>query len=639
MIYNLQIASLIIVSVIAINFFYYKRIRLLSTKIFEVIIVLCLLVNLNEIACIYCISNPEMLSISEVKVIHQLFYGGISFMYWLLYIYIDSKCRPIKSYSRAEFIIKFIPIAISIGMILFGNIIYHITQNGIYSSGSITIAPFISSILYCLLTLFSVARYRDLVNKLLSFDFVICMLVWVGSIGIQFMNPKLNFMVFTLTIICVLLYIIFENMYEYIDKDMQSVFSNSSFRKMLMESYVQNKKFWVINFTLKNADSIRSTQGHAACVRCIEKSIMTIPELKQHNVFKTIENSFGFIVYSEEELKTWYARYKIVDNTFIMIDDIIQPVFSVSAIECPTVAPNAAYLERLIIFANSYFDAQSDSSIKIIDAETAKKMDEYIAVEKILQTAIDEYGFDVFYQPIICAQTGRCVAAEALVRLKDDKTLGFISPEIFIPIAEQKGIIEKIDEIMFEKVCKYIKKYELCKDALQYIDVNISALQMVDPLLSYRIQQKVEDYGLSPSFFNLEVTETALLRYDKVVVDNMSKLKKLGYKFSMDDFGTGYSNFSNIGSLDYDSIKIDKSILWSVFDKTSSLPKSSLPYIISLLHAIGCKVVTEGVETSEHAEFLKEAGADFFQGYLYAKPMNEAAFIEYLRKEFPLKYF
>ena len=638
MLFGAQIFAMIIVIVVAMEFFHYRRLRLLSTKIYELFVLLSFVSITFEITSIYAISHPDNISMSGIRSINQFLYISLNFLTWLAYLYIDTTCKSLKTYSYFDMLWRSLPLIVSIIYVFIGTIQYHMDETGFYYYGTIINSYFFNFVCYYFLIIVTVVKYRSSNPKLVQYDFILLLIIWFLIELTQYLYQYIFVPSIALALILFFFYIIFENADEYADKDISSLFSRYSFDKTILELYANHGRFWVINCNLQSVESIRNTYGQSMCLRIIEATIQNNPELRKQRIFRTLEYSFCFILESEEEVMKWYANYRVSDKT-LKIGVDIQAYYNVHAIECPKIAKGPEELNNLMVFTNNTIkNPHYNDTIYVVTEAEAQKFEHSVAVESLIQRALDEDGFDIYYQPIISAKTKKCVSCEALVRLKDKTTVGFISPEFFIPIAEKKGVISKLGEQVFSKVCQFAKKYDLENAGLQYIDVNLSGMQMIDPMLSYRLHGILKNYSLQPDFINFEITETVTYGSDKVANDNIEKLKKLGYKFSMDDFGTGYSNFSNVASIKYDSIKIDKSLLWNAFDKNALDIKSDqalkvLKAIIAMIRSIGAKIVAEGVESEAQAEFLTEAGVDFFQGFLYSKPLNEEDFLEYFARQ------
>lgn len=630
--YGTQLVALCVVLVVTIEFFQYRRVKLLSTELFEGFLGLSIFCIVCDIGCIYASFHPQYFSILINRIIHQFFFASLSLVAFYIFIYIDLRGRKVKNYSTLELLLRAIPLIIAILGILFGDINYSVSVKGSYSYGTLVNIVYIMSATYCVMAIAVLAyavKNRHLVVK---YDFIFCFAVWLFIAIYQYLVPTASLISLAIALIVMFVYISFENSKENEDKDIHSLLSRNAFEMVIDELFGENKNFYVICFSMQNTTSLRSTYSLSTCLDCIAKSVKSIPDFSNRNIFRISEFSFGFILFSKEELTDWSARYKVSDKALLIEDSSIQPTYIVSAVECPTSAANAESLFSLISFCQSHYEAQNDHSVLIVDKEIADKRNYILSVERLIQRAVDEDGFYVVYQPIINTKTNRCESAEALVRLKDTKSFGFISPEVFIPVAERRGLISKIGDQVFSKVCQFIKDNEVEKLGIKYIEVNLSGIQIADPTIPFRLHQTVKSYGLDPKMINLEVTETALVRSGKVALDNMEKLKSFGYKFSMDDFGTGYSNLSQVAAVKYDLVKMDKSLIWPAFEPNNEQARTIMIACIKMFHTLGISVVAEGVETAEQAEVLATNGVEFLQGYHYSKPVKEDKFLEFVQE-------
>ncbi len=257
-----------------------------------------------------------------------------------------------------------------------------------------------------------------------------------------------------------------------------------------------------------------------------------------------------------------------------------------------------------------------------------------VDILNLIKQAIDNDGFEMYYQPIYSTKDGKFISAEALIRLKNTKDYGYISPEIFIPIAEKNGYAEIIGNIVFDKVCKFYKESVLENKGVECIEVNISALHITSDSIVKDFTNTIKKYNLRAEAFNIEITETADIKDQNAATKNLNSLRSIGFKFSMDDFGTGYSSILNIVTNRYEQIKIDKSILWKAtkndVDKEDS--QTLLNACISLGHSLGRKVVVEGVETEEMVKYLEKHNVEFLQGYYFSEPQAENDFVNFLIK-------
>lgn len=289
-------------------------------------------------------------------------------------------------------------------------------------------------------------------------------------------------------------------------------------------------------------------------------------------------------------------------------------------------------MEELLLIADSHFEG---NEIQVVEPhEMIAKHKRRILIEQLLKQAIEEKLFQVYYQPIWERSSGKFHSAEALIRLQTTE-FGFISPEEFIPIAEETGQIIEIGAYVFDEVCRFYKSHQLESLGVDYVEVNLSTVQCMDQELVENFKETLKKYQISSERINLEITESAAAGNRRALNDNVNVLNGLGFTFSLDDYGTGYSNFSYMFDLPFSIIKLDKSILWRAkHPKTGDGPKSSgilLANTIRMMKEMGYHVLVEGVETVEQKLLLEELHCDYFQGYFFSKPVPGDVFIDFIK--------
>lgn len=243
--------------------------------------------------------------------------------------------------------------------------------------------------------------------------------------------------------------------------------------------------------------------------------------------------------------------------------------------------------------------------------------------------ALKEKQFQVYYQPKHNVELGRTGGAEALVRWIHPE-IGFMNPEVFIPVFEQNGFITKLDFYIWEEVCKALKKWREEGLPLVPISVNVSRRDFEDAELAEKIIELVDKYGVPHSQFHVEVTESAYSDNPDLIASIIKKLQDSGFVIELDDFGTGYSSMTALSSLDLDVMKLDMSLVQNDIPGTD---KNVLEFSMQLAKMMKLKTVAEGVETPEQAQRIRELGGDYIQGYLFSRPLPKDEFEEYIRQE------
>ncbi len=247
------------------------------------------------------------------------------------------------------------------------------------------------------------------------------------------------------------------------------------------------------------------------------------------------------------------------------------------------------------------------------------------ALEKELEGAEGRGEFELVYQPLYNLQSGRLVKVEALLRWHQPR-YGSVSPELFIPLAEESGQIISIGRWVLQSACQTLAAWRRAGFAPLVMSVNISPVQFTQVGFFAEVAEALRANGLSGGDLELEITERTVLHNTEEVISVLQKLQEIGVRIAMDDFGTGYSSLGYLKDLPLDTIKIDRS-----FVKDLSQPRLAPHYAVALVRAIvsvaetlDLELVAEGVETEETARMLKQLGCHLAQGYFFARPLPES---------------
>ena len=251
----------------------------------------------------------------------------------------------------------------------------------------------------------------------------------------------------------------------------------------------------------------------------------------------------------------------------------------------------------------------------VFDSSMQLAVDTKFSVRNALGRAITGHELHVLYQPIVSLVDEKVIGAEALVRW-DRPGFGILSPDQFIPIAEESSLVSAVDCWVLAEACRRGAKW--C-EAGGTISINLSARTLAQDDVVHALSQAVSMNAISPPQITLEITETTLLSGKGTTKINLGRLRALGVRLSIDDFGTGHSSLSQLQEIDVDVLKVDQSFI-SVMDKDPS-SAAIVSAIITLGHALGLTVIAEGVERPAQAALLRERGCDAGQGWLFGRPL------------------
>ncbi|MHB1651806.1 MAG: bifunctional diguanylate cyclase/phosphodiesterase [Desulfitobacteriaceae bacterium] len=322
----------------------------------------------------------------------------------------------------------------------------------------------------------------------------------------------------------------------------------------------------------------------------------------------------------------------------VLLDDLAGPfaledqeVFVTATIGISIFPTDGEDEETLIKQANTAMHNAKDNrpgSFRFFTAELDARVSRRLEIELSLRRALDNGQFLLHYQPLIDLQSGQLTGVEALIRWQSPKQ-GLVPPAVFIPVAEETGLIVPIGRWVLETVCRQILDWQAAGFSVPRVAVNISARQFSESDFAHTVRQIVQESGIVASTLELEITESMLMANIESALAILHMVKRLGISVAIDDFGTGYSSFSYLHRLPVDKLKIDRSFTMEAAQESGA---KVLVGIIQLAHSLGLKVLAEGVETSEQLHFFRSNGCDEIQGFLVSKPLPAADIAEWLAR-------
>ncbi len=271
-----------------------------------------------------------------------------------------------------------------------------------------------------------------------------------------------------------------------------------------------------------------------------------------------------------------------------------------------------------------HYAKEDSSSVAVFTKELRVRFLERVRLENDLRNAVDRGELSMHYQPLIDLQQGGIFGFEALLRWNHSE-LGMIPPDKFIPIAEESGVIIPITVWILKETTGQLARWHKIAQKYQdlIVSVNISGKHLSNDDLIGDVETALTVSGIPPSSLKLEITESAAMADAEYTIGVLNRLKNLGVQLSIDDFGTGYSSLSYLHRLPFDTLKIDRSFVYSV--GASGENSEILQTIISLAKGLKKKVIAEGIETEAQLSLLQNLGCDFGQGYLLARPLTKEA--------------
>jgi len=330
---------------------------------------------------------------------------------------------------------------------------------------------------------------------------------------------------------------------------------------------------------------------------------------------------------SVQDIRDILQKISIEVQAPLVIEDAeIVVTFSMGVALYPDDAENTETLFSQADRAMFYAKAQGRNQACLYCDMAAQTIDKNtLYIQNRLATAISAQQIQAWFQPIIAAQSGRCTGVEVLARWYDDE-YGWISPATFIPIAENIGLIRELGQQILLSSLAAAKRWHNAGQLLT-VAINVSKRQLFKPYFTEQLVEEVAKHKIAPHLVILEITESIAMMDVEHAADRLHEIRQAGFKVALDDFGTGYSSLSQLHEMHVDELKIDISFVRRLHERNGL---SMTHAIINLARSLEMETVAEGVETEEAANKLRELGADYLQGFYFAKPMPLEEFEKWL---------
>lgn len=398
------------------------------------------------------------------------------------------------------------------------------------------------------------------------------------------------------------------------------------FQSVVDEADQTSTKFGLISFDLDNLKQLNDSKGQQAGDRLL---------IKAARIFKSFENkNIDVYRFGGDEFILVARNLSSADSLYTISDAVMEALNSenVNASGGISVYPdNTSEKEDLVKFADlAMHDAKKAGKNRVLmfTPELQKEFLRRMMYKTKMPAAFDKGEFELFFQPQFDISSNELRGFEALLRWNEPE-LGKISPEDFIPVAEESGFIKVLGAWVLKKAFTCQREWEEKFDYNGVMSVNASPVQLMDDDFLFTLDQIARESGVEPTHVEIEVTEGVLIDDTDKAVAVLDEVKRRGFRISLDDFGTGYSSLRYLQILPLTTLKIDKSFIQSITEK-NGVSENITNSIISMVTKMGLDTIAEGVEKVDQLKILQELNCKTVQGFLRGKPMSQAAIEEYL---------
>ena len=623
-----QTCALVVLVVISIFFITSKPLKLQTTIAFYIMLFTSMGMVVTDIISIYLLNHLDVISPGLMEFFARLYlfflnavvYSAIYYAY--SDVYGNTKMRKIIAWLKAA-------VFLFADIIMLISPIYWEANDGIvFTYGPAIQVTYIIGIYGIFVLFYLVLSGKRIMNKRRRYAIALWVFVWIFAATIQFFVQTILIVTFAGVVGVLIVYIMLENPDSRMDRR-TGLLNMKAFEAYVRKLFELKRKFSVYVIVADELSDLIDRNKSTVNRRYLDNFLSSIKTLKTTKVF--FDGDDQMVVIFEETDSGIYDK-KVFES---YIEDAGRDGYDIYGmakyfhIPDPSFTDSVYYFEKLIRYARQNNHDVLAKERVLVDREMYNKMIEEIEGEEILLDALEYDRVEMYYQPIYSTVKHKFTTVEALVRIKDEDGK-IIPPAKFIGVAEENGMIIKLGEVIFEKVCKFISGENFAKLGLEYVEINLSVVQCCYAKLAKNFIDIMDRYNVNPNLINLEITESASIEGKNILLKNMEKLRNYGVKFSLDDFGTGQSNLNYIAEMPVDIVKFDRDMTRSYFE--SDKAHYVLGAAMGMIKGMEMEIVSEGIETKEQYTTMKDLGIEYIQGYYFSKPLPENEFVEFMLK-------
>ena len=498
-----------------------------------------------------------------------------------------------------------------------------------YCYGPWYLLLYISALLHIAAAAIFVAVHRDAVSRRNLTALLAVFLLAAFGIAAQAVNPAVLMTGFGLSLSILAMYLTINHPCACMDS-LTGLNDKQYLLRRMNELTDAHKAFHIITVYAYQLDHMNKVSGVQSGDEFLRRAAEHMQEIAGRNVFRVTGKRFLLLTFSLREYEACLTSLRQVFHT--QPDDAQAAPSPV--ILCGVVGAEKLGTGGLVLDYAEYLEslAARSGGTEVIQNDCKNRDSFYYnkQVEQFLHRAIDEDLFEVYYQPVYSLHQQRFVTLEALSRLRHP-TLGWISPDIFIRLAEKNRLISQITELQLRRVCRFLRENPALRASIANVKINLSPLDLIHSDGGSHLIRILDEYGLPYSCFQFEITETVATEYSVSLTRVAESFQAAGIGLCLDDFGSGYANLNTVMQLPFSVIKLDRSLLFHICtDKNAALFYQS---IVSAFCRLGYRIIAEGVETQEEMELLRSWNVDMIQGYYFSRPLPPGDLLRLLTEE------
>lgn len=626
-----ELVAFIALVIVSLKYFYSKYFPSQQNRIFGYLLLVTLLTLLFDLITAFTLSFYKIIPVWLNQILNVLYFSFQTINPPIFLVYVLSLLGQLSLLRSYKIKLIFVPAFVNLILLILNPLSNHFFKidmiNG-YTYGYLFYILHIVAIIYLLIIFFYSIYGRKNLSKV-QFNTIIGFLVSIFiTMYLQARFPRHLITGVILSFGSIIMYFSLQNPQQMKDV-LTGCFNYNALLEYLKELIKSKQRFHLIAININEFNRINRVfglkNGNQILIN-ISKYILSLSD----NIWIFRMKGTRFVVVTDNDSLYSIIKSNLENKIETSWDTGSNQIFVSMSICCMfELNKFIKSIDDVVNFIETSFLESEINGVRenIISSDNGlyNKIERMMAVELALRNALNtNSGLALNFQPIFSLKDKKFKSAETLLRLNDPK-LGSISPAEFVPIAEKNGLVLQMDLLVVEKVCQFIAQYNPKETlGLDYLSINLSAAEFMNINMPKRMTELLKQYHIEPEFIVFEITETVATVSYAIVSSCMHEYQSLGFRFAIDDFGTGYANLSQVVSLPFSIVKIDRDLLFG--------SKIVLEDMLHMFKRLGMVNIIEGVESYDQLDLIKEMEVDFIQGYLYSNPLDINSFIKFCKK-------
>lgn len=633
MVYNnwFNLCALLLLTVLLVLYYMKFQAPFLKFKIFLVLLWLALL---STVASLCNNALPGLAPVGFLQFTNTLYFVTHGLITPGLLLYAFSLTDP-SLHAWRRLIPWLIPTAFSMLLILtsgYSDLLFRLDEAGCYHRGPLMILVYLVVAVNFAAVAYHLIRYWRVIPRQEGCSLVLFLGLATAAVLVQMLRPELLVENFICALCLTISQLSVQNPEMVLD-GRSRMLNKQGFTNLMTPIFERNRPFWLGFLLVDNYHELEKTYGYT---RLESRMQVLTSYLERHSgvVFARLEDGLFCFPSDGASEQEWSGLLRdLEEKTLIGALNRggigVRVRIKTGVLECPRDADSYTGMLELLDMAAQLPIPGTRSVLRFSESDVMR-LRRRKQIHDLVRGAVKDGSLSLMFQPIYCVKQEKFCAAEALLRMHT-KQLGDVSPGEFIPIAEDSGAIVQLTRFVVESVCRFIRDGEERGVALPRVHINLSAIDCAQEDMSEWILDCIRRYGIDPGVICLEITETAFGAMPDGILANLSQLCQAGVMVSLDDYGTGYSNLNRLYSMPLNVVKLDKTLVDDVL--TSEAARIILESTIRMMKNLNKRVLAEGVETREQAEYLMGLGVNYIQGYYFSHPVSSAGLEELFRRQ------